>query len=67
MNSDSTRIQILVVEDEAVLALDLAELLELEGYAVVGPAADGPQALALFRQHRVDLLLCDIRLQGPWD
>ena len=67
MNSDLTRIQILVVEDEAVLALDLAELLELEGYAVVGTAANGPQALALFRQHRVDLLLCDIRLQGPWD
>ena len=67
MNSDLTRIQILVVEDEAVLALDLAELLESEGYAVVGTAASGPQALELFRQHRVDLLLCDIRLQGPWD
>ena len=62
-----TRVQILVVEDEAVLALDLTELLEAEGYAVVGTAASGPQALALFRQHRVDLLLCDIRLQGPWD
>ncbi|MGI4866852.1 MAG: LytR/AlgR family response regulator transcription factor [Janthinobacterium lividum] len=67
MNPDSTRIQILVVEDEAVLALDLAELLELEGYAVVGTAANGPQALELFQKHRVDLLLCDIRLQGPWD
>ena len=67
MNPDSTRIQILVVEDEAVLALDLAELLELEGYAVVGTAANGPQALDLFQKHRVDLLLCDIRLQGPWD
>lgn len=67
MNSNSTRVQILVVEDEAVLALDLAELLESEGYAVVGTAASGPQALELFRQHRVDLLLCDIRLQGPWD
>jgi len=67
MNSDLPRVQILVVEDEAVLALDLIELLELEGYTVVGTAASGPQALELFRQHRVDLLLCDIRLQGPWD
>ena len=67
MNPDLTRVQILVVEDEAVLALDLAELLENEGYRVIGTAANGPQALALFQQHRVDLLLCDIRLQGPWD
>jgi len=67
MNHPTTRIQILVVEDEAVLALDLAELLESEGYTVVGTAASGPQALALFQQHHVDLLLCDIRLQGPWD
>jgi len=67
MKHATPRIQILVVEDEAVLALDLAELLETEGYTVVGTAASGPQALELFRRHRVDLLLCDIRLQGPWD
>ena len=67
MNPAATRVQILVIEDEAVLALDLTDLLEAEGYAVVGTAASGPQALELFRQHRVDLLLCDIRLQGPWD
>ena len=67
MNSSLTHIRILVAEDEAVLALDLAELLESEGYTVVGTAASGPQALELFRQHQVDLLLCDIRLQGPWD
>lgn len=67
MAPSGTQVQILVVEDEAVLALDLAELLEAEGYTVVGTAASGPQALELFRQHRVDLLLCDIRLQGPWD
>lgn len=69
MNPDpaATRVQILLIEDEAVLALDLAELLEAEGYAVAGTAATGPRALDLFRQHPVDLVLCDIRLQGPWD
>lgn len=60
-------VHILVVEDEAVLALDLTDLLEAEGYVVVGAAASGPEALALFRQHLPDLVLCDIRLQGPWD
>lgn len=67
MNHFTTPIHVLVVEDEAGRALDLAELLAAEGYAVVGPVASGPQALALFRQHPVDLLLCDIRPQGPWD
>jgi DNA-binding LytR/AlgR family response regulator len=67
MKHPTPRVQVLVVEDEAALALDLAELLEKEGYTVVGPAARGPQALELFRRHRVDLLLCDIGLQGPWD
>lgn len=67
MPPPDARVQILVVEDEAILALDLAELLVDEGYAVVGTAATGPAAQALFRQHRVDVLLCDIRLPGPWD
>ncbi|MCR5887244.1 response regulator [Hymenobacter sp. J193] len=66
MSSD-TRIQILLVEDEAVLALDLCDTLEAEGYAVVGPARNGPRALELFGQHRIDILLCDIHIQGPWD
>jgi DNA-binding LytR/AlgR family response regulator len=59
--------KILLVEDEAVLALDLTELLEAEGYSVVGPVATGPEALELYRQQPADLLLCDIHLRGPWD
>jgi DNA-binding LytR/AlgR family response regulator len=45
----------------------LLELLEAEGYAVVGPARSGARAQELFARHRVDLLLCDIRIQGPED
>lgn len=63
----ATPVQILLLEDEAVLALDLVELLEAEGYAVVGPARTGARAQELFARHRVDLLLCDIRIQGPED
>lgn len=61
------RVHILLVEDEAVLALDLSDLLEAEGYAVVGPARSGARALELFGQHPIDLVLCDISIQGEWD
>lgn len=60
-------VQILVVEDEAVLALYLSDLLEAQGYAVVGVADTGREALTLFQQNRVDLILCDINLKGDWD
>jgi DNA-binding LytR/AlgR family response regulator len=67
MDAARPNFHILLVEDEAVLALDLTDILEAEGYTVVGPVASGPEALDLFRQQPVDLLLCDVRLQGPWD
>ncbi|MFD1145153.1 response regulator [Larkinella insperata] len=60
-------IQILVIEDEAVLALYVSDLLEAQGYEVVGIADNGPEALTLYQQHRVDLILCDINLKGDWD
>lgn len=61
------RANILIVEDEAVLALDLNEQLTAYGYCVVGTARTGRHALALFQTHRVDLILCDIGLPGDWD
>ncbi len=63
----NTAIRILLIEDEAVLALDLCDLLQAEGYQVVGIADNGPAALALYQAHSIDLVLCDIRIQGPWD
>jgi two-component system, response regulator PdtaR len=66
-SSPDAAIRILLIEDEAVLALDLSDLLQAEGYVVVGIASNGPQALALYQAHPVDLVLCDIRIQGPWD
>jgi DNA-binding LytR/AlgR family response regulator len=61
------QINILVVEDEAVLAMDLSDLLEDEGYCVVGTANNGRKALSLYQQNRVDLLLCDISIKSDWD
>lgn len=61
-------ISLLIIEDEAVLALDLRATLLAEGYAVAGIAASGPRALELFGQHpEIGGVLCDIHLQGPWD
>jgi DNA-binding LytR/AlgR family response regulator len=61
-------ISLLLIEDEAVLALDLRATLQAEGYAVVGIAPSGPRALELFEQHpEIGGVLCDIHLQGPWN
>lgn len=58
---------ILIVEDEAVVALDLKMEVEALGYSVVGIADTADQAIALARQHRPGLALMDIRLRGDLD
>ena len=66
MTSDE-RIHILIVEDEGILAMELSDSLETDGYFVVGIANNGQKALDLFQRQRVDLLLCDITIKGTWD
>ena len=66
MTSDE-RVKILIVEDEPILAMELSDSLEEEGYDVVGTANNGRKALDLFKRQSVDLLLCDITLKGDWD
>ena len=58
---------ILIVEDEAIVALDLRLQLQELGYQVVGVAASGEQALALAERLSPQLVLMDVRLQGPMD
>ena len=58
---------ILIVEDEAIVALDLKLQLQDLGYQVVGVAASAADALAAVRAHRPSLVLMDVRLQGPGD
>lgn len=62
-----TRINILIVEDEGILAMDLSDQLEDDGYQVVGVASNGRKAIDMFRQHSVDLVLCDINIKGEID
>ena len=58
---------ILIVEDEAVVAADLAGKLERAGYRSVGIAADGEDAVETAKTLAPDLVLMDIRLAGPMD
>lgn len=59
--------RVLVVEDEGIVAAHLQATLERLGYDVPEVAASGQQALALAAELSPDLVLMDIRLQGPLD
>ncbi|HEX2569164.1 MAG TPA: ATP-binding protein [Polyangia bacterium] len=61
------RPRILVVEDEAIVAADLAGMLGDLGYDVCGPVAVGEQAIALAAKEQPALVLMDIKLKGPLD
>ena len=56
--------QILVVEDEVLIALELEQMLQRAGYQVVGPAATVALALGLLRQVRPDAAVLDVNLAG---
>ena len=58
---------ILIVEDESIIALDIQNSLIKAGYAVVGLAACADEALDLAAQFMPDLVLMDIRLRGEID
>ena len=58
---------ILIVEDEAIVAEDLAQKLRRLGYEIRGTTARGEAAVGLARDLRPDLVLMDIRLQGAMD
>jgi AmiR/NasT family two-component response regulator len=59
--------RILIVEDEAIVALDIRSQLEGLGYTVVGQAATALQAQEVVAQLQPDLVLMDIHLQGEGD
>jgi len=55
-------LKVLVVEDEALIRMDLAEMLTEEGYVVAGEAGDGEQAVKLARRLHPDLVIMDIKM-----
>jgi response regulator NasT len=54
--------RVLIAEDEALIRLDLAEMLTEEGFEVVGQAVDGEQAVALALELRPDLVILDVKM-----
>lgn len=60
--SQSTRV--VIAEDEAIIRLDLKELLEEEGYDVVAETGRGDEAVELVREHKPDLAILDIKMPG---
>ena len=55
-------IRVLIAEDEALIRLDLKEMLEEEGYAVVAEVGDGQQAVDRATELRPDLVILDIQM-----
>lgn len=58
----SKALRVVVAEDEAIIRLDLAEMLAEGGYEVVGQASDGEQAVALVKEHRPDVVIMDVKM-----
>jgi response regulator NasT len=54
--------RVVIAEDEALIRLDLKEMLEEEGFDVVAEAGDGETAVALVEQHRPDLVVLDVKM-----
>ena len=63
----SKPVSVLIVEDEALVASYIGEVLGELGYRVAGIAASATEALSLAAQSRPSLALVDIRLTGPID
>jgi CheY-like chemotaxis protein len=58
---------VLLVEDEAIIALDLRRKLQKAGYRVIGTASAGEEAAAIALRDRPDVVLMDNRLAGAVD
>jgi response regulator NasT len=54
--------RVVIAEDEALIRLDLREMLIEEGFDVVGEAGDGEQAVALANELLPDVVICDIKM-----
>ena len=60
--ADPSPQRVLIAEDEALIRLDLREMLQEEGYEVIGEAADGEQAVSLAAELIPDLVICDVKM-----
>src|SRR5207237_6704362 len=62
--SEPLAVRVVVAEDEAIIRLDLKEILEEEGYEVVGETGRGDEAVQLVRDLSPDVAILDIKMPG---
>ena len=62
MNISTPPARILVAEDEAIIRLDLVEMLREAGYEVVAQATNGVEAVALAKETKPDLAILDVKM-----
>jgi response regulator NasT len=65
MSKESTKsapVRILVAEDEALIRMDLVEMLQEAGYDVVAQATNGEESIALAIEHQPDLAILDVKM-----
>ena len=55
-------VRIVVAEDEALIRMDLVEMLGEAGYLVVAQASDGAEAISLVAEHKPDLAILDVKM-----
>ncbi|MGB7051234.1 MAG: response regulator [Acidimicrobiales bacterium] len=58
--------RVVIAEDEAIIRLDLKEILQDEGYEVVGETGRGDEVVDLVQTHQPDLVILDVKMPG-WD
>ena len=60
--TSQTPVRILVAEDEALIRMDLVEMLQEAGYEVVAQATNGEEAISLATEHQPDLAILDVKM-----
>jgi response regulator NasT len=61
-SSRPSPVRIVVAEDEALIRMDLVEMLVEAGYDVLAQASDGAQAIELVKTHKPDLAILDVKM-----
>jgi response regulator NasT len=64
MSGQATLARVVIAEDEAIIRLDLKEILTAAGYDVVGETGRGDEAVLLVEEHKPDLAILDIKMPG---
>ena len=61
-SQSAAQVRIVVAEDEALIRMDLIEMLQEAGYSVVAEATNGAEAIDLVQEHQPDLVILDVKM-----